>query len=461
MGAIVGAAVRYAEGAVKWLPILYLVWALPLAMTVAILTPPFQNPDEANHMLRAVQIERGGLISYRFTTPEKPNHLQAGGASAAGVSNADALFADLPGWRNAKATADKFTRAGRIVFGPSVPSWFPNTALYPPFFYIPAAIGIGFAELFGLGVLDGLYAARLADVFAAALLTAVALALAKRARPALAIIAMFPMTIALYAALTQDALLIALALLAVALIDRVVAENRAATSHEIGAIAVLIALVSLARPPYIVLALMLPAMANGGARREWMASVAIMALIAIWFAYLAAFVVIDFGPGKPAAQLQYIVANPERVFSIALKTLRIMPKPLGREMVGDFGYLDTPLPHWFWDASGLAAIAGFAGATLGHARRPWVIAGTVILSCIALSGASYIQWASPSASYVTGLQGRYFTPLLAFFALALPATPLGMRQALSCVSVAAIAFLGLLAPAIMLWALVSRFYLAS
>jgi hypothetical protein len=46
------------------LPALYIPWSLPFLLTLSLLTPPFQNPDEVNHYLRAVQIARGELAAY-------------------------------------------------------------------------------------------------------------------------------------------------------------------------------------------------------------------------------------------------------------------------------------------------------------------------------------------------------------------------------------------------------------
>jgi len=450
---------RQAERAMRWLPILYLAWALPLVFVVACVTPPFQNPDEGNHMLRAVQVERGGLTGFRHVSPTPPERLSAGGYSDAAISVAEAPFVKLPAHRAVKATQDEFARSGNVPFGPSTLSWFPNTALYPPFFYLPAALGIGVAQIAGLHVLDGLYAARFADGVVAVLLTFLALVVARRARPALAVLAMLPMTVALYAALTQDALLIPAVFLAVGLADRIVAEDRAASRRELVAIAILIGLVATARPPYVALAFMLPALAKGEARRGWIACSAVVAVAVLWFVYIAVFVLVDNASGKPGAQVQYLLAHPGSMIAIASDTLRIMLILIGHEMIGNLGWLDTPLPRWFWDVAGIALLGGFAGATAGPARRAWAFVLIPLVACGAIIAASYIQWSAPGAHFAYGLQGRYFTPILAVVALALPSLPAAVRPAVASVATIAIGILWLLGPATMLWTLVARFYL--
>ena len=55
------------------LPLLYVMWAGPFVAMLLWLIPPFQNPDERNHYLRAVQIARGELVGYRLPQGALPN----------------------------------------------------------------------------------------------------------------------------------------------------------------------------------------------------------------------------------------------------------------------------------------------------------------------------------------------------------------------------------------------------
>jgi hypothetical protein len=66
------------------LPALYLVWALPLQLTMTWLIPPWSNPDEPDHMLRIVELGYGELIGERFGPQD------AGGLSNAAVRRAAA-----------------------------------------------------------------------------------------------------------------------------------------------------------------------------------------------------------------------------------------------------------------------------------------------------------------------------------------------------------------------------------
>jgi hypothetical protein len=44
----------------------FLLYGFVAVGVLAIAMPPFQNPDEPNHFLRAAQVAHGGLIGSRF-----------------------------------------------------------------------------------------------------------------------------------------------------------------------------------------------------------------------------------------------------------------------------------------------------------------------------------------------------------------------------------------------------------
>src|ERR1700731_4036735 len=109
---------------------------------------------------------------------------------------------------------------------------FPHTAIYPPFLYAPGVLAVWVGRAFDLPIVQTLYLPRAANAIASTLLTLAALALARRTRCALAVLAILPMTLALTASASKDALTISLVLLAVGAIDRIIDEQRAATGSE-------------------------------------------------------------------------------------------------------------------------------------------------------------------------------------------------------------------------------------
>src|SRR5258707_15757554 len=65
----------------------YVLYGLVATVFLAINMPPFQNPDEPSHFLRAAQLADGGLVGTRFSTTgaDGLSHLTAGGLGEPGI----------------------------------------------------------------------------------------------------------------------------------------------------------------------------------------------------------------------------------------------------------------------------------------------------------------------------------------------------------------------------------------
>src|SRR5258706_3779653 len=95
----------------RLLPGLFALVALSIGLALALLTPPFQNPDEGGHFLRATQIAGGELAGRRL----------ASGSSGGRVDNAayDAavLFAPLAGHPQRRVDSGVIAEAARLRWG--------------------------------------------------------------------------------------------------------------------------------------------------------------------------------------------------------------------------------------------------------------------------------------------------------------------------------------------------------
>ncbi len=199
----------------QWLAAAFVLFGLVATAFLAINTPPFQNPDEPAHFLGAAQIADGGLVATRFSMIEADGsqRVTAGG-------NADpALMAALTPFNSLIFHSD--TRAVRSNWAPRI-HWsdartmtpFPNTALYPPLFYTPSAIGVLVGRVARMTVVQTLIASRLLTGVTAVALGAAAIACAGGAAAWLFAILTLPMSLSLTVA------------------DRVVIARRAATDMQ-------------------------------------------------------------------------------------------------------------------------------------------------------------------------------------------------------------------------------------
>ena len=71
------------------LAVLFLVYGLVAVGLLAVIMPPYQNPDEVAHFMRAEAISEGGVIGARFPT------IGGGGVIDFGIERSAAIFEPL------------------------------------------------------------------------------------------------------------------------------------------------------------------------------------------------------------------------------------------------------------------------------------------------------------------------------------------------------------------------------
>ncbi|MBE7220569.1 MAG: DUF2142 domain-containing protein, partial [Caulobacteraceae bacterium] len=120
------------------LALLFLLLGLPTVLIQVYLTPPIQVPDEENHFLRALQVADGHAFGRKI-----------GGGNAGGrLDPAAPVFAHafdaLKFAPDVKLDLQVYASAAAMQWGTGAPApaAFPNTAIYPFFFYLPASAGI-------------------------------------------------------------------------------------------------------------------------------------------------------------------------------------------------------------------------------------------------------------------------------------------------------------------------------
>lgn len=435
------------------LPMLYLAWVLPLVLVVAVVTPPWQNPDEAAHMLRISQIAHGGLVGYRF------------GKDAGGVADPailQSLLTVYPVFQHydQKVSLGMLANAGSMQWGTPVELGFANTARYPPVLYAPAVLAVEAGRLLRVSVLDSLIAVRMANGLAAALIGTLALSLARRTRLSLAVLLVLPMTVAMFASAAQDGTMIALTLAVVACVDRVIAEERDPEFWEAMLIGVGAAIVITARPPNLPMAALPLVCARQFYRRAWFSAAGIVVVALVWVAYILPSVSAPMSPTfDPTAQLQFMLHQPWAMLPIAVHTWVLYHSGYIAAFIGVLGTLDTSLPPSYYNIAMFVLLLAFISAAAGPSRRTWLSLLICLAATAAVFAASYLTWTVPLADHIDGIEGRYFLPLAGVLALAVPSW---RRASAVLYPPALVALLGfaVVTPMIIMHALVLRYYLA-
>jgi uncharacterized membrane protein len=395
-------------------PLLYLAWVIPVLVAVAAATPPWQNSDEPLHMARAVQIAHGGLIGYRAWTT-------SGGDSDRAIYEAYKPVQHVAMHPDQRPTAAEIAQADQVPWSPQTQyTSFPNTAQYPPFFYLPDAAAYWLGRAVGLGIDRTLVAARLANAALFAAVTACALYIARRSRYLLTALLMLPMTLALACSAAQDSLMLAATALAIAILDRLTAENRPATRREYALAGICLVAVGMARPPYAGFLLAFLAAAPILTRTLLAGMAAAAALVVAWCLLVATHTSVKLGGADIARQLAFLAAHTGQIPSIIGGTLHSYATNYWVQFIGTLGWTDTLLPRGYTIFATAIVLAAAAASSTGPVRRPWAAGAGIAFSILAIFVLQYLTWTWPGQPVVTGVLGRYFIPPAMMLCLALP-----------------------------------------
>lgn len=236
---------------------IYLCIALPTELLLSFLVPPMQVMDESRHFVRACQISQGG-----WRSELDPTTGRGGGLLPVAVADfvrhwmdTDSLRSE-DGLRTILARIEAIHRSAQQQAPIANKKFveFPSAGVYPPSLYIPQSAGIRTARFFSDKVYVWFYSARVFNAVCAVLLVFLGLRLAPQHQLLLIIPAVLPMSLFQIASISNDASIIALAILFVALCIRYLARDT--TPIRIG-LAVCLFLLVTGKPVHLVFAVLL------------------------------------------------------------------------------------------------------------------------------------------------------------------------------------------------------------
>lgn len=447
--------------------VLFVAYGLAAVLSLALLMPPFGNPDEATHLMRADMISSGNIVGTRHGVRS------AGGPIDWAILDAYDPF-DLvmyhPGSPVTRALADA---SHRVKWSSSRSyRYFANTVLYPPSGYIPAVTAIWIGRAADLGVDTTLILARCMGGFIAIAIVAAAIALAGAAAPFLFALLTLPIAMAQTAAVSPDGIIFALAALAMALAWPDLAERTLTSTARAVSITTCLGLVVMARPVYLPLAVV-PLLLRGPscAARCWL-TLAIVGVTLAWSALMAAVVMVPLyngdvaGTPDPSLQMRLLFAHPGMIIQIARATLSAYGNVLLTQFIGAG---EWELPHSYfapaWAILGIALLLSIPSKRSDFAsQRALILLAALAAGAVLIFSIQYLTWTRPGGERIDGVQGRYFIPLVIFVPLLLPRLRLRLRLRLrmaSAETIAAgvVAIFPAVSLAVLAHAIVWRFYL--
>ena len=441
-----------------------LVAGLLFGLGLALVTPPFQAPDEPAHFYRAYRLSEGrlDLIPPKSTGVDLP----------ASVVEITGLRGDLPFHPERKIAPETILAAFRIPLEPDrrEPAWFPNTLQYPFVPYVPQALGIALGRLFGAPPLVLLYLARLANLIAGTLMVVFAVRRLPAFQWLAVMVALTPMALFLRASASAAVTAAGAAFLLVGAVARLAWGEGPARRNGLVLLAASTAALCASKAAYFplaFLAFLIPAARfPQGRRARFLLVHTVLALTitayAIAVSRTAGTIRVDT-PGVDASrQIRDSLADPLGFLAVVATDYATHAHRYAGQLVGKLGWLDTKLPAPLILAY-LAMLCGllFVDANPGIEVRPWqrvFITAVILTTLVLISASQYAVWTPYGAKYIEGLQGRYFSPLVPAAAWALHGRRWAGRIPPRSLGIGLAAF-SVLSFGISMWALVGRYYL--
>jgi uncharacterized membrane protein len=388
---------------------LFLMFGLPAIFALTILTPPFQAPDEHQHFYRTYLLAEGQIV------PES-----SGGRPyvtlPASITDFVARMIGSPE-RYYVDRRPHVQPLNATISASSASAGVPGTvrlalvASYPPTAYAAQALGAAGARLLGLHPFGILLAARLANGCCCAALIWLALVLMPVGRWIALWLAMLPMSLALFASASPDAMVIAGGLLLAALAQRAALpapERQKGLPAAYALSAVIVGVSKFAYAPLTFAAVVV--------KPRWTYVAIALAVTVAAVAWASKTPSVAPFPGANIHdQFVLVLAKPFHFLGVLRFTIWENRELYWRELVGVLGLLSIPLPKGTYVAESLGLIvAVFAGEKQPriHVAILLAWAALAVLSIGVVFTAIYLVGEKYGASRIDGFQGRYLLPVL-------------------------------------------------
>lgn len=375
--------------------------ALAFGAAYALISPAFEVPDEVGHYWRATAAAYGHIVvAQRVALPRGYRTI----VWALSLTPDDNVV-----------DADRLRRARGVMLQDDYRDPTPVAGLYSPATYIPQIVAAAVSRAVQARPFYQFFAGRLATV----IFVVIALALICRAAPAVSPLieaaALLPMALFLFGSWSADALTIVAAFLTTALLLRAIAAIRPPVRGELAAIVAAVAWLSLCKPPYVFVALLV--LAAPVSRRFMGLVIAVMVAGTI-----AASAMTMAGMEMPAvrlrpidtrSQLRFVASDPLHFVYVIAHDFRANGRDYIESMTGRLGRYELKLPQWctLLLLAMLVAVGMTCGPPLPARTRLliWAIAIAIWLATVTYL---YLTSSIIGSDVIEGTQGRYLVPLL-------------------------------------------------
>jgi uncharacterized membrane protein len=399
------------------------------AVSYAVVTPPFQVPDEVAHYWHSVSLAHGNV--FQVTQNGRLG-------SYVPKSARDFVYltwVETAGHPENKVGMARLRDAAQLPFQPE-PVFRSYPALYTPIAYLPASLSGLVTNLLHVRPLIAFYAGRIVTATVAVLLIAAAMLECTALAAIIGAIASLPMALFLFGSYSSDALTISIALYVTALAWRVRSGNDVTRAHW-ARLCIATAALAMCKSVYAPIAFM-ALMPSRGTRatasmRIWR-TILLLGSLAIGMALSAVMLARQYYPLRadtdPKAQLQMIEAHPLRFIGVVVQDYVAQCGDYRDQFVGRLGWVDIPLSGVLIAAVFFLLLATALTSDISITASTRIFALLLaLLVCLSVSASQYIVWTPVGATHMEGIQGRYFLPVALI--LLLPFAAILRRRRLS------------------------------
>lgn len=415
---------------------LFICLSVIFGLLLVFLVAPFQTPDENSHFKKAYVISKGQIFPsykdgiYGFELPVNM------------TSYIDKCTENM-GDRDAKVNYSEVVISDRLAadYGVTEQNNF-STADTNPFAHFIQAIGIVIGKIFWRLTRDNngsavylLYFARIANLIFYTFIVAWAIKITPVLKKTMCAIALMPMSLSLAASCSYDALLVSLTCLSFAYIMNILLKkDEWYIEKRTLVLMIIVAFIMFAIKPYcalIYLLLFFTPKEKFKNNKDYIKKIFIFAgaVLGLYILFRIPGIVSTMktnvvgGVDNSALQRELVLSNPLDFIKLVFNNFYVQRDYYIATTIGVLGLIDTYLPTaittiYLIFIISIAIIEISCSEYKINIYTKLTVAFVIIVSLIGISYIMYVGWTSNLADYgvgsntISGIQGRYFIPLL-------------------------------------------------
>lgn len=392
---------------------IFVIFALFFGILYAVITPPFQSVDEANHFLRSYAVTQGQIISTKK-------------GDAVGSVLPESLLELVQKFKYLEKDISKQTSFNEIKNSFSIKNkteiftTYPNTALYSPIAYTAQSIGIICGKLLHASPMLMFYLARLFNLILYCILGYYAIKSTPFLKLAVFLILLSPMNISLGASCSTDVTLIGVSLLLFAKILKYTFKDKSLSIKNYILLSILLFILAMTKHNFyfIPLLFLIPKEKFGTKYLLKISAIILPAIVGciVWSRLISGLYVPLNSDADMYKQVDFIIHNPLKYIWILISSTFVKAFRLFITSIGVLGWQDTKLDNLTYMIypllAGLSLIYSGAKDYILKNYQKYIIILTAIAAYIIITTYLYLAWTKVGGSIIEGLNGKYYTPLL-------------------------------------------------